>query len=168
MVPELLNSLTLNLDFLRRMVDDLDEDQVVGQVTGVVNHPAWTLGHIVHSFESMGGELGMSSWLPKDWAKRFGTGAVPVGDATAYPNKAALLDALDDGQKRLNERLAQMSADDLAQPLPDARYRDRIPTVGHALLHILASHTAMHVGQMAVWRRAMGLPVVNEPLHNGH
>jgi len=167
MMPELLHSLALNLDFLRRMVDDLDEDQMVGQVAGVVNHPAWTLGHIVHSFESMGGELGMSSWLPEDWAKRFGTGTVPVNDPTAYPDKAALLNGLNDGQKRLNERLGQMSADDLAQPLPDARYRDRIPTVGHALLDILASHTAMHVGQMAVWRRPMRLSVVNEPLHNG-
>jgi uncharacterized damage-inducible protein DinB len=112
-------------------------------------------------------ELGMSPWLPEDWAKRFGTGTAPVNDPTAYPDKAALLDAVDDGQRRLNERLAQMTATDLAQPLPDARYRDRIPTVGHALLHILASHTAMHVGQLAVWRRAMGLPVVNEPLHDG-
>jgi hypothetical protein len=115
----------------------------------------------------MGGELGMSSWMPANWGKRFGTGTTPVNDPTAYPDKATLLDVLGDGQKRFNERLVQMSADDLSQPLPDARYRDRIPTVGHALLHILASHTAMHVGQMAVWRRAMGLPVVDEPLHNG-
>jgi uncharacterized damage-inducible protein DinB len=140
---------------------------MVGQVGGVVNHPAWTLGHIAHSFEAIGGEVGMAPWLPQDWAERFGAGTTPVNDPTAYPDKVTLLDALDDGQKRLNGRLAQMSADDLSQPLPDARYRDRLPTVGHALLHILASHTAMHVGQMAVWRRAMGHPVVNEPLHNG-
>jgi hypothetical protein len=46
MIPELLNSLALNLDFLRRMVADLDDNQMVGQVGGVVNHPAWTLGHV--------------------------------------------------------------------------------------------------------------------------
>ena len=40
-----------------------------------------------------------------------------------------------------------------------------MPTVGHALLHILASHTAMRVGQIAVWRRAMGLPLVREPFN---
>ena len=117
MVPELLNSLALNLEFLRRMVADLDEDQMVGQAGGLVNHPAWTLGHIAHSFEAMGGELGMSPWLPKDWVKRFGTGTAPVQEPTAYPDKAALLDALDGGQQRLNERLSQMSADDPAHRL---------------------------------------------------
>lgn len=166
MVPELLNSLSLNLEFLRRMVADLNDDQMVGQVGGVVNHPAWTLGHIAYGFELMGGEVGMSPWLPEDWTERFGTGSTPVGDPTVYPEKSELLRILEDGQRRLNDRLTEMTTDDLANPLPDARYRDRIPTLGHALLHILASHTAMHVGQLAVWRRAMGLPVVNEPLHD--
>ncbi|NQT14599.1 MAG: DinB family protein [Planctomycetes bacterium] len=165
MVPEILNSLALNLDFVRRMVADLDEVQMVGQVGVVANHPAWTIGHVAHSFELMGGELGMSAWLPEDWAKRFGTGTTPSCDPEAYPPKKDLLRALDEGQKRLVQRTSQMTVADLAQPLPAEGYRDRIPTVGHALLHILASHTAMHAGQLVVWRRAMGLPVVREPLN---
>ena len=32
------------------------------------------------------------------------------------------------------------------------------PTLGHALVHVLVGHTAAHVGQLADWRRAMGLP----------
>jgi hypothetical protein len=55
-----------------------------------------------------------------------------------------------------------MSHTDLAQPLPDVRFRDQFPTVGHAVLHILAAHTALHIGQVIVWRRAMGLPAVPE------
>jgi uncharacterized damage-inducible protein DinB len=51
----------------------------------------------------------------------------------------------------------------MSEPLPDVRYRNRIPTVGHAVLHILTAHTAMHVGQITVWRRAMGLKAVPEP-----
>ncbi len=167
MVPELLNSVALDLAFLRRMIEDLDEDQMVGQVGGVVNHPAWTLGHVAHSFEAMGGELGMSPWLPEDWATQFSTGTTPLCDPSEYPDKAELLGVLGQSRQRLEERLSEMSVDDLAKPLPDARYRDRIPTVGHALLHILASHTAMHVGQIAVWRRAMRLPLVREPLSDG-
>ena len=156
MVPEILNSLALNLDFVRRTIADLDDDQMVGQVGGVVNHPAWTIGHLVGSFQLMGGELGVGPWLPEGWAERFGTGTTPLGDANVYPGKADLLHALDDGQRRLVEALAGTGDADLARPLPDERYRDRLPTIGHALLHILASHTAMHVGQLAVWRRAHG------------
>ena len=57
MVPEILNSLALNLNFVRRMVADLGDGQMVGQVGGVVNHPAWTIGHLAGSFQLMGGEL---------------------------------------------------------------------------------------------------------------
>ena len=42
-------------------------------------------------------------------------------------------------------------------PLPDKRFRDTFPTLGHAVLHILAGHVAVHVGQLGAWRRAMGM-----------
>ena len=53
----------------------------------------------------------MSSWLPEDWAKRFGTGTAPVNDPTAYPDKATLLDALDDEaiQSELNNLIDLLS-----------------------------------------------------------
>ncbi|MCY2954267.1 MAG: DinB family protein [Planctomycetota bacterium] len=166
MIPETLNSYALTLDHLRRLVADLDEAQVVGQCQCVVNHPAWTLGHLVYSAQAIGGEIGISPWLPADWGRRFGTGSVPVADPKAYPDKAALLRVLDDGQQRLADALTAMSESDLARPLPDVRYRDRLPSIGHAVLHILTTHTAMHVGQVVVWRRAMGLKAVNEPLND--
>jgi hypothetical protein len=103
MVPEISGSLALNLDFLRRMVVDLDEGQMVGQAGGVVNHPAWTIGHLAGSFQLMGGEFGLLPWLPEGWAATFGTGTTPVGDATAYPGKAELLGVLGDDRRRLAE-----------------------------------------------------------------
>ena len=53
----------------------------------------------------------------------------------------------------------------LAKPLPDVRYRDRFPSIGYAAVHILSGHTALHLGQLTVWRRAMGLANVSEPLN---
>lgn len=166
MISETLNSYRLTLDHLRRLVADLDDTQMVHQPKGIVNHPAWTLGHLVYSAQAIGGEIGIPPWLPADWSRRFGTGSTPVADAKSYPDKAALLRALDDGQRRLADALTAMSHSDLVRPLPDVRYRDRIPSIGHAVLHILTTHTAMHVGQIVVWRRAMGLKAMNEPLND--
>jgi hypothetical protein len=166
MIAEILNSFALNLDYLRRLVEDLDDGQMVAQPAGVVNHPAWTIGHLVQSCQAIGGELGIPPWLPDDWGRRFGTGSVPVAIPDAYPGKAALMRALDDGRRRLAEALAEMGEEGLARPLPDVRYRDRLPTIGHAVLHILAAHTALHVGQVATWRRAMGLAIGAEPLND--
>jgi hypothetical protein len=164
MIAEVLNSYRLHLEFMRRLIADLDESQMVCQPVNVPNHPAWTVGHLVHSCQQIGGEIGIPPWLPADWGERFGTGSTPIADHELYPGKVDLLHALDDGYQRLAEALRAAGEARLSEPLPDARYRDRLPTVGHAVLHILASHTALHLGQIVVWRRAMALPPVLEPL----
>ena len=36
----------MNLGFAKRLVGDLSDDQMCAQPHGVVNHPAWSLGHL--------------------------------------------------------------------------------------------------------------------------
>lgn len=163
MTDETLNSFSLTLDFLRCLVADVPDEAMARQPAGVANHPAWTLGHLAHSCEAIAGELGVPPWLPAEWSARFGTGSVPTADRGAYPSKADLLAALDDGKRRLAARLRAMSDAGLGVPLPDERYRNRFPTLGHAVIHILGAHTAAHVGQVTVWRRAAGFGPPAEP-----
>jgi hypothetical protein len=166
MIAEALNSYELNLLFLRHLVSDLDSKQMVQQPENVPNHPAWTIGHLLYSCQQIGGEVGIPPWLPDGWGHTFGTGSTPIADPSAYPDKEALLRALDDGRQRLAAALTGKGEAGLVEPLPDARHRQRLPTIGHAVLHILASHTALHLGQLTVWRRVMGLEVVPEPLND--
>jgi phosphinothricin acetyltransferase len=160
----ILNSYELHLQHLRRLVADLDDKQMVSQPNNMPNHPAWTIGHLVYSCQTIGGELGLSAWLSDDWEQRFGTGSTPVADAAAYPSKATLLGALGDGKERVVAALVSLGETGLARSLPDVRYRERFPTIGHAVTHILSGHTALHLGQLTVWRWAMGLKVVAETL----
>ncbi len=81
------------------------------------------------------------------------------GGAGAYPAKRELLETLADAEKRLCERLLATDETALSRPLLDERVREILPTLGHAVLHVLVGHTAAHLGQLAVWRRAMGLPL---------
>jgi hypothetical protein len=164
MMPELLNAYRHNLDWIHRLVADLNEDQMVCQPGRYVNHPTWTIGHLVHSCEQIGGEMGTAPWLSADWAERFATGSKPVADRNAYSTKAALLLALDDGHRRLSERLALMTPTELHRPLPDVWYQQVFPAIGYAVLHILVSHTATHIGQITAWRRAMRLQAIPEML----
>jgi hypothetical protein len=163
MLNPILHSYGLVLDYLHRLVADLDEQQMVRQPSGIVNHPAWVIGHLIYSCQAIGGEVGLPPWLTEDWTRCFGTGSAPIADPSAYPTKAELLHALDDARTRLADRLATVGEAGLNEPLPDKEHRDTFPTVGHAVLHILVVHTAMHVGQVSVWRLAAGLPPVPEP-----
>ena len=156
MIAETLNSFTLTVGFLGRLVADVPDEMMSRQTAGVVNHPAWTIGHLIYSAEAIGGELGLPAWLPANWQQRFGTGSTP--QPTGYESRGELLSLFADARLRLRERLNELGELAMAQPLPDARYREKFPTLGHAVVHILTAHPASHVGQLVVWRRAMGLP----------
>jgi hypothetical protein len=147
----------MTLGFLRRMLADVPDELMTRQAAGAVNHPAWTIGHLVISLQGMAQEMGVRPWLAADWEVRYGYGSTPVPERTAYPSKAELLDVLADAQRRVIARLQERGEAGLAEPLPDERSREMFPTVGHAVLHILVAHAAQHVGQLVVWRRVMGL-----------
>jgi uncharacterized damage-inducible protein DinB len=156
MIPELTSCLERSVAFLRDSVADLSDADLVLQPPGVPNHAAWTLGHIIHSCQAMAGELAVKPWLPGDWESRFGYGSSPTGVAAQYPSKEALLAALAEAGRRLQNALLAMDEAALPEPLPDETVRELLPTKGHALLQVVAAHTAYHAGQLAVWRRAIG------------
>jgi hypothetical protein len=157
MIEEVLRSNSLTLDYLRRLVADVPAELMTCQGPGAVNHPAWVIGHLTHSCEAIGGEMGLDPWLPEVWQRQFGTGSVPTNERDRYPIKAELLAALADGQRRITERLSLLGEAGLAQQLPDGLHRAMFPTLGDAVLRILTSHAAVHVGQITVWRRALNL-----------
>jgi hypothetical protein len=162
MIAEILRSNKLVLDYLRRLAADIPDDLMTRQYVGVTNHPAWIIGHIIYRCQAIGGEIGIAAWLPDDWGSKFGTGSVPLDKPDSYPVKKMLLQALDDGQQRLETALSTALESDMDKPLPDVSYREIFPTVGHAVMHILTAHSAVHVGQLTVWRRASNLGPLTE------
>jgi hypothetical protein len=153
-----LNSFAYALDYLREQVADVPAADMVAQPVGIANHPAWLIGHLAYACELLAGALGVAPWLPAGWANRYGTGSVPVADATRYEPKDAALAILRDSQSRLTDAVEQLDDARLDDLFPDESLRDLFPTVRHALTQILAGHPAFHVGQLSVWRKAMRLP----------
>jgi hypothetical protein len=86
-----LHVYAMNLRFAKRLVVDLSEDQMCGQPHGVVNHPAWSLGHLAVAADNLGKLLGLPSDLPAGWADTFKTGGTPSPDRNLFPDKDELL-----------------------------------------------------------------------------
>jgi hypothetical protein len=158
-----LHSFAYCLDFLREQVADVAASDMVAQPNGIMNHPAWVIGHLTHSCQLLGGVIELPEWLPDDWAKRFGTGSVPVADAGRYEIQNSALAILRDSQSRITQAVERLDDAHLDAPFPDESYRVVFPTIRHALTQVLVGHTANHVGQLSVWRRAMGLPPMGRP-----
>ena len=153
-----LHSFSYCLDYLREQVADVNDADMVAQPNGIMNHPAWVIGHLTFTCQLLGGAIGLSPWLPDDWPERFGTGSVPRADASLYESKEEALAILRDAQSRIMQGVEQLDDARLDEPFPVESYRDVFPTIRHALTQVLVGHTANHIGQVSVWRRAVGLP----------
>ena len=146
-----------NLEFAERLVKDLSDEQMAAQSGGVINHPAWSLGHLVVAADHLGQLLGLESNLPEGWSETFKTGGEPSGDASAYPSKEEILGALKEQHARNTGAVINIDASRFAEPHPDEARRKYFPTVGDMIIFLMTSHEVGHLGQIAAWRRAMDL-----------
>ena len=146
-----------NLMYAESLVKDLSAEQMVQQPNGVINHPAWSLGHLVVSANSLGTLLGLDSNLAHGWDKTFATGGEPASDLSAYPSKDEILSALKNQHERNSEAFKNADAESMATPHPNENTRKYLPTIGDMVTFMMAAHEMDHIGQIAAWRRAMGL-----------
>lgn len=158
MITELLSCFDRTVEFLRDQVSDLSDEEIFRQPPGAPNHAAWTLGHMAYSCQAMACELGAEPWLGSEWESSFAYGTTPGALPVQLSRKDVLLEALEDAANRLRAVLCATDDTVLAAPPPDESARRFFPTTGHAVLQIMAAHTAYHAGQLAAWRRAVGRP----------
>lgn len=157
-IAAVLHSFAYSLDYLREQVATLSPAQMVTPTQAVRNHPAWTIGHLTLTCQMIGATIGVEPWLPEDWMARFGTGSVPGSDLAQYPSKPHALAMLKEAQDRITTAVRRLDAAALDAAFPDPSYHEVFPTIFHALTQVLVAHTAYHVAQLALWRKAMALP----------
>jgi len=153
-----LHSFAYGLDFLREQLADVHAPDMVAQPNDIMNHPSWVVGHLTFACQLLGGMIGVDEWLSSDWAARFGPGSLPVADVSRYETKDDAMAILREAQFRITRAVKQLDDTKLDQPFPDESYLEVFPTVRHALTQVLVGHTGYHVGQVAMWRKAMGFP----------
>ncbi len=149
--------LQLNLGILKQQVEQVADDQMCVQPSGLVNHAAWNLGHLAVTADVLGRTLGIGEPVcPASWPKKFGIGSMPTDDASVYPNKATLLTTLEKAFLNAIEIYENTDASILDALSSVERLRDRFGTNGNFAMMLLTSHMGMHIGQISAWRRAMG------------
>lgn len=159
----ILHQFAFNLDYTRALVDDLTEDQMtMVPAPGLVNHPAFTLGHLISGCAVLAVDLGAEMLMPEGWADLFlrkgpGDPRMPNPDQGQYPSKKALLQELENQHERIKSLLLNIDPKKLEEPL-SWRFSAYMPTLLDVVLFMCVNHEAMHLGQLAAWRRAMVLP----------
>lgn len=157
MLQHVLHVSKMNDGFAKRLVNDLTDDQMVQQPHGLVNHPTWSLGHLAVAAHDVCNMLGVEASMPAGWKDTFKTGGTPTADKAAFPTKDELLSVLGQLHERVAQGLSSIDPAELAKPHPNEKTRTYFPTVGDLVVFLATAHEMDHLGQIAAWRRAMGL-----------
>ena len=159
----LQNNYRFNLRYAHELVSDIDEKMMkVSPTQGLENHPAFTIGHLVSAAALTSKYLGGPYQLKAEWEdlfKRKGPGdpRKPDQNTTLYPSKKQLLNELTNQHNIVEQQIIDLDEIRFSEPAK-WRFNHHMPTLGDLIYFMCITHESMHLGQLAAWRRAMGLP----------
>lgn len=163
MVAEIIRQLDFNLAYAKKLVQDVSEEQMcIKPGIGLDNHPAFTLGHLVTGYANLMNNLTGEFILEDGFKEIFlrkgpGDPTLPISDPKVYPSKTRLISELEKQHKRLIDHLLKIDHKKLLENF-DWRFSSFFPTYLDRVMFLCVNHYAMHLGQLAAWRRAMNLP----------
>ena len=115
----IVNQYYFNLEYAKKLVEDLNEEQMTTiPSTGLENHPAFTIGHLVSGSAMIAEELGAKFEMPDNWAELFlrkgpGDPRKPDPDKTKYPSKQLLIDELEHQHNKVKHLLKNVDQNKL-------------------------------------------------------
>ena len=159
----LIKSYRFNLEYAYELVRDVNADLLTKSGgAGMENHPAFTLGHLVTAAALTSKYLNGPFDLPEGWEglfRRTGPGDPkrPELDEELYPDREQLLTELRRQHKLVEDLILDLHEERFTE-LAKWRFSKHMPTLGDLLYFMCITHESMHLGQLAGWRRAIGLP----------
>lgn len=160
MQSHLLHSFGFNRIYVHMLMKDVPDPRLAEQPEGIRNHGAWNLGHILYSLDFARQLAGIDPDPNPVPSELFSMGSTPSDDRSLYPSKQQLLDKLDAAHETMTPAIASMGASAQNVANPSEEFRQVMPTVGDALAFLTTSHYGLHLGELAVWRKAIGFSQV--------
>jgi len=162
-IKAIIKQYDFNLAYAKALVNDLTDKQMTTiPANGLENHPAFTLGHLISGCAVLAEDLDAKFEMPENWKELFlrkgpGDSRKPEPDKNKYPSKQLLLNELEDQHEKIKELLNGINENELNKQF-EWRFGQYMPTLLDIIVFMCINHEAMHLGQLAAWRRAVGLP----------
>jgi uncharacterized damage-inducible protein DinB len=152
----LANTLDLNTRLVLNCLSGVDDALALRRITPASNSMAFLLAHLTDARHFLAGLLGAPLANPLQSILEYGKGQDDIGP---LPPLAELLEAWRTIAAHLADALPQVGADRL-----DAESSVRFPVADRTVLGttaFLVQHDSYHLGQLALLRRALGLPAMS-------
>ena len=146
-----------NLNYLRALTADLDEADIEAAPFPGANPPVWILGHLAVCTDYAGKLLGLETACPRKWHVQFAPGSKPAELKAPLPTKSELLEAIENGHKRVSEAAPNAAGEAMNSPHSvELLKQSNLKTVGDVLAHLMNTHESFHLAQLSACRRKAG------------
>lgn len=158
--PIIVPQLRLALSYAERLAADIPAEKFAHMPVANVNHPAFNFGHLAiypeRFFEIVGrGELAKPD---QRFVDLFKAGTPCVEQDGRYPSKDEIMRRFSERWALVATTLPEVSDERYSEPTPiEGRMKELMPTIGAMVNFLCGSHLQMHLGQVSIWRRLIGL-----------
>lgn len=150
------------LGYADALLKDMKPSEFAAMPKGVnSNHPAFCFGHLAIYPDRLLEMVGQGAKAQPDehFVELFAAGKPCLDDpqGTIYPPMEAIVARF---RQRYDLALAAVAEtpDEVFERInPNEKMRERMPTIGVTASFLLGAHLMIHLGQVSVWRRCMGL-----------
>jgi hypothetical protein len=162
MISAIIKTYDFNLKYAAELVSDIKEEDMYRSLgPGLENHPAFTLGHLATGSALMAECLGRESYIPTVWTALFqrkgpGDPTLPLERTKDSPSKQELVKELSKQHEVVKEALLALPDEKLSESV-DWRFSNHFGSLLDLTAFMCMTHEAMHLGQLAAWRRAAKL-----------
>lgn len=150
-----------NNEYLRRQLTSVDRDKATHVPHTGVKTPLWIVGHLGAGAFYIGAMLGkpVCPAYDADWLQFFGPGTDAENVSSDAPSIDTLADVLLDCEQTVFDEVAAANESDYGDPHGLELLNDTpLKTKADLIAHLMTTHYATHLGELAIWRRVMGIP----------
>ena len=162
MKETIVNLYRFQLNYLKRLIDNIPEERLYLSNASGVNSPGWILGHIAVEAEDVLLYLDEPFLkLPEKWFVWFRNGSKGVADVAGeeLPSKSELMEAIDRRYSVLEGEYLNLSDHSRVGAHPSEFMKNILPDLDSWFAHHLVTHIAVHTGNISVWKKVMGIEV---------
>ena len=161
MLEDVFTPYRFNNEYLVSQLDTIDADQADHIPHEGVKPPRWITGHICFTMAMAGRILGerVCPGFEPAWARYYSPGTDSTAVHDDAPDLVTLRDAIVGSEEKMIDLLSNAKLEDIQEShgielLNSTPYK----TKAHIIAHLLTTHYCFHLGELAIWRRTMGIP----------
>jgi uncharacterized damage-inducible protein DinB len=148
----LLYMLRANQMVIKRLIDDITDQESMVRGKDQCNHIRWLTGHMITGESHVLSLLGGKNDDSRNYEKNFGRGSVITDDPSVYPSMAELKKRLYDIHERATNLVEKISEAELQRETGQEEKKEPL----WQSLTFLFMHEFYHAGQIASARRIIG------------